>query len=115
MSESIVVGTDGSGTATRAVGEAVRLAKALGAELHIVTAHDPMRGVAVAGASGFVVAPAEDEEEIIAETLSDAERVAAADGVPVHTHPVRGSPADSLVTVAEATGASMILVGNQGM
>ena len=45
MSEAIVVGTDGSATAKRAVEEAVRLAKALGAEVHIVSAYEPLRGV----------------------------------------------------------------------
>ena len=73
MSDSIVVGTDGSDTAKRAVAEAVRLARALGGEVHIVTAFEPLRGVAAAGASGFVVAPLEDEEELVAATLAEAE------------------------------------------
>ena len=92
MSESIVVGTDGSGTAKRAVAEAVRLAKALGAEVHVVCAHDPMRGVAAAGASGFVVVPTEDDDEAIAATLADAQAAVSGDGVAVHTHAVRGTP-----------------------
>ncbi len=115
MSESIVVGTDGSDTARRAVAEAARLAKALGAEVHIVCAHDPMRGVAAAGASGFVVAPVADDEELVAATLAQAEAELSADGVAVHTHAVRGNPADALVSVASQAGASLIVVGNQGM
>ena len=51
MSESIVVGTDGSDTAKRAVAEAVRLAKALGAQLHVVSAYEPLRGVRIEGAA----------------------------------------------------------------
>ena len=39
MSESIVVGTDGSATAKRAVAEAIRFAKALAAEVHVVSAY----------------------------------------------------------------------------
>jgi len=115
MSESIVVGTDGSGTAKHAVAEATRLAKALGAEVHVVCAHDPMRGVAAAGASGFVVVPTEDDDEAIAETLADAQAAVSGDGVTVHTHAVRGTPADALVSVAAQTGASLIVVCNQGM
>jgi nucleotide-binding universal stress UspA family protein len=115
MSESIVVGTDGSGTAKRAVAEAVRLAKALGAEVHVVCAHDPMRGIAAAGASGFVVIPTEDDDEAVAATLADAQASAGEDGVAVHTHAVRATPADALVAVAAETGASLIVVGNQGM
>ena len=115
MSESIVVGTDGSATAKRAVAEAVRLAKALGAEVHVVCAHDPMRGVAAAGASGFVVVPTEDDDEAVAATLADAQASVADDGVAVHTHAVRANPTDALVSVAAQTGASLIVVGNQGM
>jgi nucleotide-binding universal stress UspA family protein len=115
MSDSIVVGTDGSNTAKRAVEEAVRLAKALGGEVHIVTAFEPMRGVAAAGASGFVVAPLEDEEELIAATLAEAQAAVGDQGVPVQTHAVRGRPADALVAIADETGATLIVVGNQGM
>ena len=42
MFESILVGTDGSGTAGEAVAQAVRLASALGARLQIVTAYEPV-------------------------------------------------------------------------
>jgi len=115
MSESIVVGTDGSETAKRAVAEAVRLAKALGAEVHVVCAHDPMKGIAAAGASGFVVVATEDEEEVVASTLVAAEASVSAEGVTVHTHAIRGNPTEALVSVAAQTGASLIVVGNQGM
>ena len=43
MADAIVVGTDGSDSAKRAVDEAVRVAKALDAELHIVSAFEPLR------------------------------------------------------------------------
>ena len=115
MSESIVVGTDGSETAKRAVAEAVRLAKALGAEVHVVCAHDPMKGIAAAGASGFVVVATEDEEEVVASTLVAAEASVSAEGVTVRTHAIRGNPTEALVSVAAQTGASLIVVGNQGM
>ena len=39
----------------------------------------------------------------------------ADDGVTVHTHAVRANPTDALVSVAAQTGASLIVVGNQGM
>ena len=50
MAEAIVVGTDGSDSAQRAVDEAVRIASALGAELHVVSAFEPLRGAKIAGA-----------------------------------------------------------------
>src|SRR5579862_7861852 len=94
MAEAIVVGTDGSKTAKRAVAEAMRLARALDAELHVVSAYEPARAAAVAGAAEVSVRTAD---------------------VPVKTHAVRGTPADALMSVADKVGASIIVVGNQGM
>ena len=50
MAESIVVGTDGSDSAQRAVAEAIRMAEALNAEIHLVSAFEPLRGAKIAGA-----------------------------------------------------------------
>jgi nucleotide-binding universal stress UspA family protein len=109
MSESIVVGTDGSPTAKRAVAEAVRLAGALGAELHIVSAWEPMTGVA----AGFVMPPV--EEDPTAEALAEAADAVRSADVPVKTHAVRGGAPDALLDVAAAVGANLIVVGNQRM
>ncbi len=111
MSESIVVGTDGSDTAKRAVAEAVRLAKALGAELHVVSAYEPLRGVRVEGSAE--VAPLPDD--VVDSTLEQAAAVGRFADVPVNTHAVRGDPADALLELAEELGASLIVVGNRGM
>ena len=111
MSESIVVGTDGSDTAKRAVAEAVRLAKALGAELHVVSAYEPLRGAHVVGSAE--VAPLPDD--VVDSTLAQAAAVAHFSDVPVSTHAARSDPADALVDLAAKVGASLIVVGNQGM
>ena len=116
MGDSIVVGTDGSETAAQAVAEAVRLAKALGADLHLVTAFEPLRGAHVSGApegAARVWAPLPDDQ--VEATLSQAAaRVRMAD-VPVTTHAIREDPADALLDVAKEVGASMIVVGSKGM
>lgn len=114
MSDSIVVGTDGSGTAKRAVAEAVRLAAALGAEVHVVSAYEPSRGVASAGVAGYVVTSV-DDDAVVDSTLAEAAASVRAANVPVKTHSVRGNPADALVRVAGEVDASLIVVGNQGM
>ena len=110
MSEPIVVGTDGSPTAKRAVAEAVRLAAALGAELHIVSAYEPLAG---AVAVGFVMPTVDDDPT--AETLAEAIAEIRESGVTVRTHPVRGPAPDALLDVAAAVGANMIVVGNRRM
>jgi len=114
MSESIVVGTDGSETAKRAVTEAARLARALGAEVHIVSAIDP-RPSAMSALSGEFVMPVSDDGDALEATLAAAAAAVRADDLPVHTHAADGSPAEALLEVAAAVGASTIVVGNRGM
>ena len=113
MGESIVVGTDGSDTAKRAVAEAIRLAGALGAEVHIVSAYERVRVVPVAAAAGTMV-PLVDDGMVDAK-LSEAAATVRSANVGVKTHAVRKEPADALLEIAHDVGASMIVVGNQGM
>jgi nucleotide-binding universal stress UspA family protein len=111
VSESIVVGTDGSDTAKRAVAEAVRLASALGAQLHVVSAYEPLRGARVAGGAKL----AEPRDALVESTLSEAAAVARFSGVNVTTHAVRSEPTDALMELAAEVDASLVVVGNQGM
>jgi nucleotide-binding universal stress UspA family protein len=116
MAEAIVVGTDGSDTAQRAVDEAVRLAQALGAEVHLVSAFEPLRGARVSGApegAAKVWAPLPDDP--VSRTLSAAAASVRFKGIEVSTHALDEDPADALLQVADEVGASMIVVGNRGM
>ena len=110
MTESIIVGTDGSDTARRAVAEAARLARALGAEVHVVSAYEPLRVARVRGES--LAAP---PDAIVDSTLAQACAAIRAAGVTAKDHSVRSNPADALLGVAAEVGASMIVVGSQGM
>jgi nucleotide-binding universal stress UspA family protein len=116
MDDSIVVGTDGSDTAKVAVDEAVRLAKALGAEVHVVSAFAPLRGARVHGApegAAKVWQPLpHDEVEGILSQAAAGVRLA---GVPVTTHAIQEDPADALISVANQVDATMIVVGSRGM
>ncbi|MBV8218788.1 MAG: universal stress protein [Solirubrobacterales bacterium] len=114
MSESIVVGTDGSATAARAVDEAVRLAKALGAEIHLVSGYEPRRGVRVEGPRGSDVVTALPDTFVNA-TVDEAVSNVRLRGVQVHGHSVKRDPADALLEVADEVGASVIVVGSKGM
>ncbi len=115
MRETIVVGTDGSETAKRAVQEAVRLAKALEAELHVVAGFQPMHarisGAPTGAAKVWQPLPDSHVEATIQEAAA-AVRIADAK---VKTHVVRGDPVDALLDVARDVGASTIVVGNRGM
>lgn len=114
--ERIVVGTDGSATATRAVEEAVRLAKAGGGEIHIVSAYEPARGTHIQGApeaAAQIWEPSSDEKVQL--ILDEAAVAARTTGVEVETHAVHDSPADALIGVAQDVDADLIVVGSQGM
>jgi nucleotide-binding universal stress UspA family protein len=116
MAEAIVVGTDGSETAKRAVDEAVRLASALGAEVHVVSAFEPLRGAKIAGApegAAKIWQPLPDSH--VESTLSQAAAGVRMKNVPVTTHAIEKDPVDALLDVAETVGADMIVVGNKGM
>jgi nucleotide-binding universal stress UspA family protein len=114
----IVVGTDGSETAAEAVRQATDLAKLAGAELSIVSAFEPVterrlqdEQQGVPADVQHVVGPRED----VNLTLDAAAAAARKEGVQVQTHPVEGNPGEAILSVAEETGADLIVVGNKGM
>jgi nucleotide-binding universal stress UspA family protein len=114
--DSIVVGTDGSDTAKCAVEEAIRLAKALGGEIHIVSGYRPVRGARIADApegAARVWAPLPDSE--VQAILEAAGAVARMAGATVETHAVQKDGADALLEVAANVDASLIVVGSRGM
>ena len=118
MFSTIVVGTDGSGTARAAVALAIDLARRNGATLHLVSAFkDPSTSVAVTHAAGVVVADVAATHALAREACEEflAQAAKEADGIAVQTHAVAGAPADVVVSVAEGVGADLIVVGSKGM
>ena len=118
MVKKIVVGTDGSETASQAVASAVELASLSGAELELVSAYAPVpesRLKAEAGSSpddvAHTVGPREDVELILGNAVAAAKKAK----VKATPHPVEGDPAEALLDVAEKHGADLIVVGNRGM
>src|SRR2546422_6103957 len=113
MFARIVVGTDGSETAKRAVREATELAKHTGASLDVVSAFDPvpssrLREERLEAPSDieYVVNPQEDVNAILAE----AEREVGEAGVSMRTFARQGEPADAILDVAEEQDADLIVV-----
>jgi nucleotide-binding universal stress UspA family protein len=108
----IVVGVDGSATADEAARTAARLAEALGATLHVVTAYgrDDSEVITV-GSDEFRSSSRDD-------ALTTARRVAAdiaPPGLEVVAEAVDGSPSDALIATARRLDATMIVVGNRRM
>jgi nucleotide-binding universal stress UspA family protein len=123
MFRTIVVGTDGSERATRAVEQAADLAQTLDATLHIVQAYKGVEEtMATAMASGSMVTPspelgavAKEEAEAVGSTLEALAAGLRERGVTVETHVVSGSAAPVILETATAVGADLIVVGNRGM
>jgi nucleotide-binding universal stress UspA family protein len=121
MFSTIVVGTDGSQTARRAVAVAAGLARRFDAHLHLVYGYrNPAAGPLEEGRlddPGPVLAgPAttrwqEASEAVLAEALADP----ALEGVRTQGHSVAGGAPEVIMAVAERTGADLIVVGNRGM
>jgi len=103
MFRTIVVGTDGSPTAAKAVRHAASFASSSGAELYLVRAfrignHDE----------------AERQEDVERDLHHDVQSLAA-DGVAAEAYARVGPAADVILDVARWKEADLIVVGNRSM
>jgi nucleotide-binding universal stress UspA family protein len=115
---SIVVGTDGSETARKAVAAAVELARLSGARLELVSAYEPVSAQRLREEARqlpadlqWTVYPREDVDAALAEASTSAGDA----GVEARTYAREGDPADAILDVAEELGADLVVVGNKGM
>jgi nucleotide-binding universal stress UspA family protein len=115
MYKTIVVGTDGSATADRAVSAAARLALDSDSEIHIVTAFSS-RSSGIAEASGAALV---DSGRVFEKEAATAVANRAANqhsqAISCRTHVIADSPADAILDAASSVGADLIVVGSKGM
>jgi nucleotide-binding universal stress UspA family protein len=114
MNDVIVVGTDGSDTADVAVQRAAALAKLTGARIELVSGYREDYSL-VAGTGMYVGDLSGDARRAADGCLESTATRLRAEGIEVETHCMGGDPADALIGVAEATEATMIVVGSKGM
>jgi nucleotide-binding universal stress UspA family protein len=114
---SIVVGTDGSETATEALRQVAELAHSVGAKVHVVSAYAPAVGVHVKGAQGAPESASwqAGPEAEVAPLLEEASGMMRTRGVECECYARRGDPAEAILDVAEEQSADLIAVGNRGM
>jgi nucleotide-binding universal stress UspA family protein len=115
MFRTVVVGTDGSARAERAVQEAIDLAKSQGAGLHVVAAfgdHERhWESIHGSREIGRV-----DMREVAESVLAREGRRAQEQGVvQVGWSAREGDPAEAIIETAVAEDADVIVVGNKGM
>lgn len=94
MYTRILVGTDGSPTAAKAVARAVEVARSTGARLTILSAGRESKGLAV---------------------VDGAAAAHAGSGVDIDTVVVDDDPVAALVDTARGGGYDLVVVGNKGM
>jgi nucleotide-binding universal stress UspA family protein len=118
MFGAIVVGTDGSETASEAVRQATELARIHNARVHVVSAYEPVGSARLREERSrvpedmqWMINPREDVEQ----ALTDAAAGMRDAGVDCATYARQGDPADASLDVAEEQRADLIVVGNKGM
>jgi nucleotide-binding universal stress UspA family protein len=115
---NVVVGTDGSETAERAVAHAAGLAGAFGARLTVVTAFGPSTDMSERERSEvpddlqWMVTDAAGAEDLAGRAKDIARQAGVKD---VRTRVAPGDPAAALIDTAEDTLADVIVVGSKGM
>jgi len=112
----IVVGYDSSESARLAVIEAANLARATGAELHVVNVVEDFdfgRGSSGAEGQTHEEAAIAATEKLLATTDSEGGLSEAVDGVFTHNKVMAGPPAASMVDYANEIGADLVVVGNR--
>jgi len=98
MYRRILVGSDGSATAHKAVDRAAAVAAATGAEITILTVGSPERAGAVVAA---------ERDRVVKEHPEVADQV--------RTKIDSGDPSHVILDEAEAGGYDLLVVGNKGM
>ena len=118
MVRTVAVGTDGSGTADRAVEFAIDMAARYEARIVFISAYVPVsesrlqRDLADAPDDlQWTINPAEDVDA----TLRECEERADEKGLRWASEAREGDPAKILVQLAESNDADILVIGNKGM
>lgn len=118
MFSTIVVGTDGSPDAERALRLAAELAADRdGTAVHVVSANRPLTAGELDGIARSL--PAEYHDVLHGRLEADSRLVAARRlfeqaGVAASYHDVDGDPTDAILDAVSATGADLVIVGSRG-
>lgn len=115
MYDTIVVGTDGSASAMKAVEHAATLAAVTGAHLHVAMARP---SIPVLVSPDMMVATAEwtnASDQATHNALESATATASEAGATVTAHQLAGDPADALLSLCDDIGADLLVIGSRGM
>jgi nucleotide-binding universal stress UspA family protein len=118
MVQTVAVGTDGSGTADKAVEFALELASRYEAKIIFISAYHPVSESRLRREASeapeelqWTINPAEDVDA----TLRDCEERAEQRGLRWASEARQGDAAKILVELAESNDADILVIGNKGM
>jgi nucleotide-binding universal stress UspA family protein len=117
MYKHLLIATDGSDLAGKAVAAGLTLAKTVGARVTVVNATEPWTAMSNGGAIAFDFpieqyerTAAEDAERILNEASAQAQQI----GVQCETVHARDFPAEAIVDTAKARGCDLIVMASHG-
>jgi len=117
MYKHLLIATDGSELAGKAVATGLALAKVLGARVTAVTATEPWTAMSNGGAIAFDFpieeyerSAAEEAKRILSSVLTQAQQVEVA----CETVHARDFPAEAIVATAKARGCDLIVMASHG-
>lgn len=112
MANVIIIGVDGSETATLAAQRAAEAAIAYEGSLHVVSAYGPgERRTLSDGVEKVIINLREDADRVVTEAAAELRK--AYPNLEITTAAESGNPADVLVSEAEKLDAKLIVVGNK--
>ena len=116
MYKHILIATDGSELAAKAVTTGLALAKALGAKVTAVNATEPWTAMVTGEAA--LAFPIEEYEKSSAESaakiLSEVSAAAQKQGVACETVHVNDFPAEAIIETAKGRGCDLIVMSSHG-
>ena len=118
MISTVAVGTDGSGTASKAVEAAIDLAGKYDAKVVFISAYRPVDEGRLKREQRDAPSDVQwsiNADEDVNATLRDCEEIAENAGVKWASEAAQGDPSDVLVELAEKHGADVLVIGNKGM
>jgi len=113
--QKILIATDGSENAAIAVSYGVIIARAMGAEVHILYVISTEHAVTTRTVMGWTDSFEKYLEEIGKEALVYATGVGEKEGVKVESFFRKGRPAEEILEYAEENNIDLIIMGTQGL
>jgi len=112
MWRKILVGHDGSEGAKKALSVAVSLASQFGAELHSISVEEKLPHYAAT--VGEVLESKQEAADYFRKITAEAQQVARASGVTLHSHVMPGHEVETIVTFAKEKGFDLLVIGFMG-